>query len=106
MSRHERFAFATGDDFLRKAEELGVRLPFQESVAPLFRAISIGSKTIPNRLVVQTMEGFDANLDGSSRELTFRRYQRYAFGTENWKRTEIFSSLLSMGKHWTILSLT
>jgi 2,4-dienoyl-CoA reductase-like NADH-dependent reductase (Old Yellow Enzyme family) len=80
MSRHERFAFATGNDLLRKAEELSIRLPFHKSVAPLFRVISIGSKTIPNRLVVQPMEGFDANPDGSPGERTFRRYQRYASG--------------------------
>lgn len=80
MSRHKPFTFQSGPELLRKADELGGELPFQESVSPLFESLSIGSKTLANRLAVQPMEGFDADTDGSPGELTFRRYQRYAEG--------------------------
>lgn len=80
MSRHEPFTFQSGPELLRKAEELGGELPFQDSISPLFESLAIGSKTLANRLVVQPMEGFDADTDGSPGELTFRRYRRYAEG--------------------------
>jgi 2,4-dienoyl-CoA reductase (NADPH2) len=80
MSRHEPFTFQSGPELLRKADELGGELPFQDSVSPLFECLTLGSKTLANRLAVQPMEGFDADTDGSPGELTFRRYRRYAEG--------------------------
>ena len=80
MSQHETFKFKNSDDLLSKAQELGIDLPFQESIEPLFQPIAIGSKTVSNRIAVQPMEGFDANPDGSPSEYAFRRYQRYAEG--------------------------
>jgi len=65
---------------LKKAEELGLELPFQDSISPIFEKFTIGSKKVPNRMAVQPMEGFDAELDGSPSELTLRRYKRYAEG--------------------------
>lgn len=79
-SRHESFEFASLDRLLKKVDELGIELPYQESIEPLFKPLSIGLKKIPNRMTVQPMEGFDAESDGSPSELTFRRYQRYAQG--------------------------
>ena len=80
MTRHEPFSFRSSTELLQKGKELGWELPFQETIAPLFEGILLGSQTIPNRLAVQPMEGFDAEPDGSPSELTFRRYQRYAEG--------------------------
>ena len=80
MSKHEPFQFKTSEELLKKAKELGIELPFQESIDPLFETVIIGSKTIPNRLAVQPMEGFDSNSDGSPGEYTFRRYKRFAEG--------------------------
>lgn len=80
MSRHEPFDFETSAELLKKAEDLRIELPFQESIAPLFENIEVGSKKVPNRMAVQPMEGFDAEADGSTGELTTRRYQRYAQG--------------------------
>ncbi len=80
MSRHEPFAFQSGSELLKKAGELGLELPFQDSVSPLFESIAIGPKRLANRLAVHPMEGFDAGSDGSPEELTFRRYRRYAEG--------------------------
>ena len=80
MVKHEPFKYRTAGQLLEKAEELGVELPFQEDISPLLQPLRIGPKTVPNRLVVQPMEGCDSEPDGSPGELTFRRYQRFAAG--------------------------
>ena len=77
---HQRFRFRTGEGLLRKAEALGVDLPFDRDVDLLLQPARIASRDVPNRIVVQPMEGVDANPDGSPGELTFRRYRRYAEG--------------------------
>jgi 2,4-dienoyl-CoA reductase-like NADH-dependent reductase (Old Yellow Enzyme family) len=74
------FAFQSSEELLQKASDLGIKLPFQTDLSPLFEDIDLGSKKIPNRLAVQPMEGYDANPDGSPGDLTFRRYRRFAGG--------------------------
>ncbi|MBE0461532.1 MAG: hypothetical protein IBX60_07855 [Candidatus Aminicenantes bacterium] len=80
MTQHEPFSFRSSEELLEKTEKLEVEIPFQDSISPLFDSIIIGRSKIPNRMVVQPMEGFDANPDGSPGELSFRRYERYAKG--------------------------
>lgn len=80
MSRHEPFVFKSSFELLKKAEILGIDLPFLDSITPLFENLTVGSKKIPNCMAVQPMEGFDADTDGSPSELAFRRYRRYAEG--------------------------
>lgn len=80
MSHHEMFAFRSSEKLLKKATDLGIELPFQQDLSPLFDEILLGSRRIANRLTVQPMEGFDANADGSPSDLTFRRYRRFARG--------------------------
>ncbi|MDH4218250.1 MAG: hypothetical protein OEY18_03965 [Candidatus Aminicenantes bacterium] len=80
MSQHEPFVFRKIEKLLEKAFDLGIDLPFQLDLSPLFEDISIGSKKIPNRFAVQPMEAYDGNPDGSPGELTFRRYFRFAQG--------------------------
>lgn len=41
-------------------------------------SIQIGGITVPNRVVLQPMEGFDCNPDGSPSELTIEKYKRAA----------------------------
>ena len=80
MSRHEKFSFSSSQDLLEKADKLGIYLPFQDRMQPIFKTLRLGEKKIPNRLLVQPMEGFDADTNGSPSELTLRRYFRYAAG--------------------------
>ena len=80
MSRHEPFNFRSSAGLLEKASGLGIELPFQQDLSPLFEDITLGSKKIANRLSVQPLEGYDANPDGSPSDLTFRRYKRFAGG--------------------------
>jgi 2,4-dienoyl-CoA reductase (NADPH2) len=79
-TRHTRFRFRTVDQLRRKAEELGIDLPLASDVRGLFEPLHLGSRVVPNRIVVQPMEGRDAREDGAPSELTFRRYERFAAG--------------------------
>jgi 2,4-dienoyl-CoA reductase-like NADH-dependent reductase (Old Yellow Enzyme family) len=80
MSQHEPFSFRTSDELLQKASDLGLEMPFQADLNPLFEDITLGVKKLTNRMAVQPMEGFDAHPDGSPSDLTLRRYQRFARG--------------------------
>lgn len=77
---HERFRFKTKDEILKKSLALGLELPFSDDISPLLAPLSIERFSIPNRLVVQPMEGYDSEADGSPSALTKRRYLRYAEG--------------------------
>jgi len=77
---HERFRFKNSNDLLEKAEQLGLSLPFSDDISPLFEPVFINDKKIFNRFVVQPMEGYDSENDGSPSGLTIRRYMRYAAG--------------------------
>ncbi len=77
---HQRFSFKTSDEIIQKAKELGFNLPFSNDIAPLLTPISVGGFTVPNRMVVQPMEGYDSEPDGSPSTLTKRRYLRYGGG--------------------------
>jgi 2,4-dienoyl-CoA reductase (NADPH2) len=80
MRRHETFHYRTPEALLAKACELGVALPFQDSIAPLLAPAALAVGHAPNRIAVQPMEGLDATHDGAPGDLTFRRYVRYAEG--------------------------
>jgi 2,4-dienoyl-CoA reductase-like NADH-dependent reductase (Old Yellow Enzyme family) len=80
MRRHEPFRFPNPDALLKKAESLGVQLPFLDSVTPLLAPGQIAGKLTPNRIAVQPMEGFDGTPAGAPGDLTFRRYRRYVEG--------------------------
>ena len=55
-------------------------LPFSDDIYPLLEPFTLSDSIIPNRIVVQPMEGYDSEFDGSPSELTKRRYLRYAAG--------------------------
>ena len=53
--------------------------PYEENPCRILnRPITVGAKTIPNRVVLQPMEGCDCNEDGSPSELTIAKYMRAA----------------------------
>ncbi len=68
------------EDFNEQNIELNTKLPYSEDTSVLKESVKIGSKTAPNRLACQAMEGCDGNADGTPAELTFRRYKRLAEG--------------------------
>lgn len=77
---HERFRYKSREELIKKAVDLGLFLPFSDDISPLFLPAVIEGRRISNRLVVQPMEGYDSNPDGSPSALTERRYLRYAKG--------------------------
>ena len=80
IKMHERFKYKTKDDLQRKAKDLGFDLPYSDDITPLFQPYQLARFSIANRLVVQPMEGYDSENDGSPSELSIRRYMRYASG--------------------------
>jgi 2,4-dienoyl-CoA reductase (NADPH2) len=77
---HERFKYRTRDELQQKAKDLGFDLPFSDDITPLFQPYKLAGFSIANRLVVQPMEGYDSENDGSPSDLSIRRYMRYASG--------------------------
>lgn len=80
MSKHEKFRYKSAFDLIAKAKELGIDLPWSDSIESLMQPVVIEGVRIPNRITVQPMEGFDSDENGAPGELAFRRYGRYAAG--------------------------
>ena len=59
---------------------MGLDLPVLSDVSILSRPITIGNKTVPNRLAINPMEGCDGTPDGRPSDLTRRRYKRFGKG--------------------------
>jgi len=78
--RHRPFRYRTVEALRLACAQVGVSLPLQPDINPLFEALSLGRLTVPNRLAVQPMEGCDAFPDGSPSDLTFERYRRFGAG--------------------------
>ena len=78
------FPFLNSYDELQDAlAKTGAVLPLSDDISVLSEPLTFGlSKTftLPNRFVVQPMEGFDSGPDGEPIELGFRRYERFATG--------------------------
>ena len=75
-----RKVFLTTDAFMDANNILKTDLPFSDDVKILSKELKLGTKTAPNRMVCQAMEGCDGTLSGSPDELTMRRYDRFAKG--------------------------
>lgn len=78
LKKHKPFNYATSEELLTESNELGLDLPFSNTVDSLKKALVVGDKTIPNRIIIQPMEGADGTLEGAPSELTVRRYIRFA----------------------------
>ena len=76
----ERFVFKTADALRRKAEFLGIALPFADDVGILLEETVVGGRRVSNRIAAQPMEGCDSTPEGAPTELTIRRYERFAAG--------------------------
>ena len=77
---HERFRYKTKFELLEKVHSLGLELPFSDDISSLLNPAKVNGFSVNNRLLVQPMEGYDSNPDGSPSSLTRRRYLRYASG--------------------------
>lgn len=75
-----RKVYTDPQEFHAQNQALDTALPFLSDTGILHTPLTIGSKTIPNRLVCQAMEGCDGTPSGSPDILTKRRYDRFAKG--------------------------
>jgi len=73
-----KFNFKSLDEILVAAQNIGIDLPYNTDISPLFESAKYGHCTLDNRFVIQPMEGCDGTIDGSPDELTIRRYKRFA----------------------------
>lgn len=76
----------TAEEFQRRLTELGLSLPFDETVdarGPLSQPIQRTGANIGNRFAILPMEGWDGMADGKPSELTRRRWRN--FGTSGAK---------------------
>jgi 2,4-dienoyl-CoA reductase (NADPH2) len=79
-SVHERFDFRDRGRLEEKIGRLGLDIPLSDDLSSLFTPLTIGEKTLANRLATLPMEGADADPSGAPTDLTFRRYRRFAAG--------------------------
>ena len=68
------------EDFQIALRRDGFDFPVSDDLSVLIQPVQIGSKTCPNALAVQPLEGFDFFSDGSPGPLSLRRYERFAAG--------------------------
>ena len=80
MGQHHKFDIKSLEGLQQLADSLNIDIPISEKSDLLLEPAKIEGIKIPNRFVVQPMEGFDSRPDGSPGELAFRRYGRYARG--------------------------
>ena len=75
-----KFSYNTAAELLSESSNFGIDLPYSEQTGILASPLAFGKKTIPNRLLAQPIEGFDANPDGSPSQRTADRYCELARG--------------------------
>ncbi len=74
-------SFGSAADFQETLAKDGLNFPVSEDLSILSEPITLANgHVIPNRLVIQPLEGFDGTKDGNPSDLIFRRYKRYAEG--------------------------
>ncbi len=93
-------------EFITMLGEHGMELPAQESMDELRKSITAGDKTIPNRICIQPLEGYDSLSDGSPSEAVYRRYRRFAHSGAGliWFESAAVSSDGKSNPHQMMLS--
>ena len=74
------FSWKTLEELREAAEKAGAQLPLAEDTSCLRQSWQAGAHAVPNRIVIQPMEGCDSEADGSPGAPTRRRYLRLAAG--------------------------
>lgn len=75
-----RKVYTKESDFRLQNQQLHTELPYSEDVSVLATPLTVGAKTVHNRLACQAMEGCDGTVTGEPDVLTSRRYDRFARG--------------------------
>jgi 2,4-dienoyl-CoA reductase (NADPH2) len=103
--KFEHFNYKSLDDLRKKVKILNLDIPIDLKVDSLKKPITLYHYKIANRLSIQPMEGFDADLDGKPSDLTFRRYFRYAKSGASliWFEATAISENCRSNKHQLLL---
>jgi 2,4-dienoyl-CoA reductase-like NADH-dependent reductase (Old Yellow Enzyme family) len=106
FTKFKPFSYKSVNDLRYEIKSLKLKLPISLKVDILKEKIKLNNKVIVNRLAIQPMEGFDADLDGKPSNLTFRRYIRYANGGASliWFEATAISENSRSNKHQLLLS--
>lgn len=80
INKFEPFTYTSLPKFKQTIRDLNLNIPFSKEIEILKTPVKLQGNWISHRLAINPMEGFDAKIDGSPSELTFRRYRRYARG--------------------------
>ena len=81
MGDFKRFDLHTLDDLRAELDRCALDLPVSDNLAVLGEPVNLGGHVLPNRFIVQPMEGVDGDpVTGAPGELTERRYRRFAAG--------------------------
>lgn len=67
-------------DFARVMKADGLDFPVTGDLSVLTQPFELHGKTVPNRMGIHPLEGFDGTPEGAPSDLIFRRYRRYAEG--------------------------
>ena len=105
-TQFETFTYKTLDELEKKIAELGLDIPIYPRVEILQQRVKVHNIFIPNRLAVQPMEGLDASLEGSPKDLTYRRYKRFAKGGAGliWFEATAINNDCRSNSHQLVLS--
>lgn len=77
---HDVFQYRSAQELLSHAEQSQLPLPYSEDISTLAAPLTLHGKVIPNRLLAQPIEGFDAQPDGAPDARTVSRYCELAAG--------------------------
>ena len=102
----ESFTYKSLEELKKKIDSLGLDIPIYPKVEILQQNVKVYNINIPNRIAVQPMEGFDADINGAPEKLTYRRYERYAKGGTGliWFEATAISHDCKSNPHQLVLS--
>ena len=80
MIHWRKFDYKNLNEVKSDIQELGVNMPLSTNLESLAKPIEVHGKTVKNRIAIQPLECFDASLEGTPSDLTFRRYRRLSAG--------------------------
>lgn len=78
--KHMKFNYKNLDELCDDIRRIAPDIPISNNLDVLFSPICIGNREVSNRLVVDPMEGRDADETGKPTETTYHRYSHYACG--------------------------
>lgn len=75
--KHNKYSYSSMEELKKDINDMALDMVVDEDIKVLKESVEIGGKVVPNRLIIQPMEGCDGTEDGKPGELTIRRYKRF-----------------------------